>query len=220
MRLHTALVSVIDGGTERVFVRRLGVFAFPSQRQVCGANNLDEVHEVESLLAGLLLGVVEGVDVVVRPATEACIRMFAVHIRNHSIAELRPEAKLVDLVRESVGLVLEVVLEVVNVHVAVGERLSGRNVEVSDDFVDTDVSLQAASLPALLVEVLGVVLTFTLFHTFAATKRPRDGGVGITDFVAGVAAAGLDRVRGRGCAETFTAVVGVEMRGFIGVSVS
>lgn len=69
-------------------------------------------------------------------------------------------------------LVLEVVLEVVHVHVASGERLSGSDVEVSDDLVDSNATLETASLLSLLVEVLGVVFALALLNALAAAKRP------------------------------------------------
>lgn len=187
----------------------------PSERQIRRRNDLDEVHEVESLLGGGLLGVVERVDVVVCPSARACVRVLLLHVCDDSVAELRAEAEVVDLVREGMRLVFEVVLEVVDVHVPVGEGLAWCDVEVSDDFVDLDGAFETAAFFALGVQVLGVVLALALFNAFAAAKGPAYGSVGIADIVAGVAAAGLDGIGGGRCAVTFTTVVGVEMRGLI-----
>jgi hypothetical protein len=56
--------------------------------------------------------------------------------------------------------------------VAVGEGLSGGNVEVSDDLVDLDATLQATSLLALLIEMFGVVLSLALLDALTTAKRP------------------------------------------------
>jgi hypothetical protein len=90
--------------------------------------------------------------------------------------------------------------------------------EVADDFVDFDGAFETAAFFALGVEVLGVVFALALFDAFAAAKGPADGGVGVADVVAGVAAAGLGGIcRGWGSV-TFTAVVGVEVGGFVFVA--
>lgn len=121
----------------------------------------------------MLVGVVKGVDVVVRPSTRARALVLFLHVLNDHIAQLRTEAKLVDCVGESMRVfVLEVVLQVVYVKVAVGERLSGCNVEVSNHFVDADATFETTSFLTLLVEVLGVMFPLTLLYTFPTTERP------------------------------------------------
>lgn len=115
-------------------------------------------------------------------------------------------------------LVLEVVLEVVYVQVSVREGLSRGDVEVADDLVDLDAALKAASLLALGIEVFSVVLAFALLDTLTATERPRNGGIGVTYFIARVAAASLLCVGGSGGAVAFAAVVGGKMGGFVSVS--
>jgi len=59
-------------------------------------------------------------------------------------------------------------------HIAIGEGLSRRNVEVSNDLVYFDAALEAAPFLALRIEVFGIVLTLALFNTLTATERPRD----------------------------------------------
>jgi hypothetical protein len=126
---------------------------------------------------------------------------------------------MVDLVRKSVRVfVLEVILQVVNVHIASGERLSRGDVKVTDDLVDLDTALEPAALLSLSVEVLGVMFALALLHTLAATERPGYRGVCVADFVASIAAAGLDRVGRRGRTVAFSAVVGGKMLGFVLVS--
>ena len=105
-------------------------------------------------------------------------------------------------------LVLEVIFKVMYMEIAIGEGLSRGNVEVSNDLVHLDVALETASLLALLVEMLSVVLAFTLLDALATTERPRYGGVRIAHFVAGVAAVSLLCIGGGWSAVAFAAVVG------------
>lgn len=100
----------------------------------------------------MLVRVVKRVDVVVCPAARPGCEVFALHFGNDHIAELGTEAEAVDSVRERVRvLVLEVIFQVVHVQVAVGEGLSGGDVEVSNDLVDLDATLETASFLALCV---------------------------------------------------------------------
>jgi hypothetical protein len=126
---------------------------------------------------------------------------------------------MVDLVRESVRvLVLEVIFQVVNMHVASGERFSRSNVEVSDHLVDLDATLKTTALLSLSIEVLGVVFALALLYTLATTERPGYRGVCVANLVAGVAAAGLEPIGWRGRTIAFSAVVWCKMLGFILVS--
>jgi hypothetical protein len=126
---------------------------------------------------------------------------------------------MMNFVCECVRLVLEVVLKIVYVEVAIGERLSWCEVEVSNDLVDTDATLETATLLALSIEVFRVVLTLALLDAFTTAERPRDGRVGFTDFIARITAARLDGLVRRWGAEAFAAVVGIEVGGFVFVTV-
>jgi hypothetical protein len=172
--LNAALVVAFDGRTkELVVLSKARSLLLPAKGQVGGRHDLDEVHEIVGLFACLLLSVIKRVDVVASPSSWAGVLVLLLHVCNDRVAQLRTEAQVVDLVCERVRIfVLEVVLEVVHVHVASRERLSRRNVEVSNDLVDTNAALETASLLSLLVEVLGVVFTLTLLDTLATTKRP------------------------------------------------
>jgi hypothetical protein len=111
--------------------------------------------------------------VVVCPSPWPRIRMLPLHLLDHYIAQLWAKTEMVDLMREGMRvLILEVVLQIVDVQVAVRERLSGGDVEVSYDLIDADTALETASFLALLVEVLGVVFALALFYALAAPKRP------------------------------------------------
>jgi len=104
--------------------------------------------------------------------------VLPLHVLDNDIAKLGAEAKLVNLVGEGMRvLVFEVVLEIVNVQVAVGERFSRSNVKVTDDLVDADAALKTASFLTLLVEMFGVVFPLALFDSLSTTERPRYRGV-------------------------------------------
>ena len=90
----------------------------------------------------------------------------------------------------------EIILQIMHVCLSITEGFAGREMEVSDDFVDADSAFDAAPFAALFVEVLGVVFAGTLFDVFAPAKGPGDAGVGFADFGAGVAAAGFDCIGG------------------------
>ena len=214
--LDAALVVGINSGSEDVLVHAASrKNTLPSERKIRGRHDLDEVHVVVRLLSGLLFSVVEWVDVVVRPASRSSVRVLLLHVRDNSVAQLWAEAQVVNFVGKGMCLVLEVVLQVVDVHVAVRKGLSRCDVEVANDLVHFDTALETAAFLALGIEMLGVVLALTLFHTLAATKGPRDGGVCVSYIIAGVAAAGLLGVGWRGSSVAFTAVVGVEMSSFV-----
>ena len=108
---------------------------------------------------------------------------------------------------------LEVVIQVVHVHVAVAEAAPGRDVEVADHLVDAQAALDAAAFLALGVQPLAVVLPLALLDVLAAAEGPRHGRVRFPHFFARVAAAGLDGVGGRVGAVAAAAVVWVEVHG-------
>jgi hypothetical protein len=96
-------------------VDALALVLLPSERKVCRGNNLDKVHVIESALVGVLFGSIEGIDMVTCPHAP-----YASHGLDGALRNRRTEAQLVNLVSEAVpALVLEVVLQIVDVHVAV-----------------------------------------------------------------------------------------------------
>jgi hypothetical protein len=169
-----ATLQAINGRAQKlVLLSKARGLLLPAKGQVGSRDNFDEVHEVVSLLVGVLVGVVKGVDVVAGPSSGAVVLMLLLHVRDNDLAQLRTKAKMVNLVGKGVRVfVLEVVLEVVHVHVAVGEGLSGSDMEVSDDLVDSNATLETAALLSLLVEVLGIVFALTLLNALSATERP------------------------------------------------
>lgn len=70
VRLNTALICSINRGAEQLILfTGTTNLLLPAERQVSGRHDLDEVHVVVCLLVGVLLGVIERIDVVVRPST-------------------------------------------------------------------------------------------------------------------------------------------------------
>lgn len=137
----------------------------------------------------------------------------------HLIPQLRAKPQMMYLVAERMRfLAAEVVFEVVNVCLSIGKGLAGREVEVSDDLVDTDAAFDAAAFAALGVERFAVVFAFALFDVLAAAEGPADGGVGIAHFGTGIAAAWFGGTGGCRCAVALAAVGGVHVGGFIFVA--
>jgi hypothetical protein len=169
----------------------VGRLFLPTEGQVRGRDHFDKVHEVVGLLVSVLIRVVERVDVVVSPTARTTRKVLLLHILDHDVAQLRAKTQMMNGMCESVAsLILEEIFQIVHMQVPVRERLSRRNVKVSNDLVDANATLNAATFPTLLVEMFGVVFALALLDTLAATEGPGNGGVGIADLVARVAAAG------------------------------
>lgn len=70
--------------------------------------------------------------------------------------------------------VLEIIVQVVDMHVSVAEAAAWRNVKVTDNFVDPNSTLDPASFFTLRVETLCIPFLLTLLNIFAPAKSPRD----------------------------------------------
>lgn len=121
-----------------------------------------------------------------------------------------------DMVRHGMSLGrrevdVEVVFEIVGVHVPGRETAARGNVEIANHLVDTDYALQTTSFVALSVDSFRVVLAHALLDVLATSECPLFLRVRFPHFVACVAAAGLDGVVGRGSAAAFAAVCWVEV---------
>lgn len=189
----------------------------PAKRQEGRGHNLDKVHKVEVGVEGELLGIVKRVGVMAGPGRGTLAQLLG-----HGLGQLRAEAQVVDVVRKVVLLVargLPVVLQVVNVHVAVAEAATGRQMKVAHDLVHLQETIDAAALVALLLQALRVVLALALLKGLAVAKCPGNLSVRLADFLASVAAAGLfGIVRGRRSAAV-TAVTGIQVLGSVVVQV-
>ena len=185
----------------------------PSQREVGGADHLDEIHVVERRIVGQLVRFVQRVGVVVRPR-----HLLRAQGSGDVSRDLRSESQVVDRVGEGVGLMVlgrvEVVVQVVHVHGAVAEAASGGDVEVPDHLVDPKSAFDPTALLALGVELLAVVLPFALLDVFSLAEGPADASVCFSYFLAGGTAAWLLGGGWRGSAVAISAVVGGEMGGF------
>lgn len=111
--------------------------------------------------------------------------------------------------------VLEIVVQIMDVHVAIAETPTRSNVEVADNFVDTESTLNPATFLALRVQTLRIAFQLALLDIFSSTKRPRHRSIRFTDFVASIAAAGLLSVWWGWSTVTATTVIRVEMVGFV-----
>lgn len=214
MRFNTAGWAVCgavqsQGRARVVLVDVVGALGVPSQGQVRGRNNLDEVHEVVSGLVAHLGHSIQRVGVVVvgpLPALRDLVR------------KLRPESELVDGVAHGVFVIafqasVEICLQVMGMNISARERTAGRDVEVANHLVHTNVTLNAATLSALCINLVRVPFSETLFDIFALAKSPLLRGICVSDFTASVAASWLFRTLWRRCSSTFTTVIGVQVYG-------
>lgn len=120
-------------------------------------------------------------------------------LRDDIVRELWTKSEMMHLVGECVfcsATSSEIVFQVMHMHVAIAERLARGEMEVAHDLVDANTSLNAASFPALLVQVFRVVFPIALFYILATAERPGDAGISVADFSASVAAPCLLGVRG------------------------
>src|ERR1700744_1349235 len=94
--------------------------------------------------------------------------------------KLRPKPQRMDLMRKGVASFnwrVEVIVQVMDVHISIGEGAAWRDLEVAHHFVYPDDALDAAALLALGVESLAVAFSFALLDALAAAECPAVGGV-------------------------------------------
>jgi hypothetical protein len=212
----TAILGVTVGSEARVVLQKAGdleTLAVPAQREVRCRDNLYKVHEVEVGILDILAGTVKRVLVVVGPG-----RSLAADLASDFVGELRTKAEGVDDVGEVVRLALggvPVVLQIVNVHVAAAEASSRSKVEVANNLVHAQATLNAATFLTLSIQLLSIVLALTLLDALSTAKGPRRLGVGFTNFVTSLAAAGLSGIRRGLSTVAATAVGGIEVGGSI-----
>jgi len=120
-----------------------------------------------------------------------------------------------EVVLDIVRARLPVVLEVVNMVVAVAEASTGGKVEVSYNLVDPESAFDAAAFRLLFHQLLGIVLALTLLDVLPATKGPASPSVRLPDLLASVAAALLLRIGRRVGTVAPATVVGVEMGSYL-----
>lgn len=155
---HTVLVCLNAAGFAMTITSQLDelvgqvknrVLLLPAQGQVRSRNYLDKVHEVISLLFCLMLCIIKWVEMMVSPS-----HALLANASNNIIRQLRTKAKMMDIVGESMFDVIAaspVVLEIVNVHVTVAERLARCKVEIANNLVDTNSTFNTAAFSTLFV---------------------------------------------------------------------
>lgn len=90
--------------------------------------------------------------------------------------------------------------------------------EVADNLVDADDTFKTASFAALGFDALSVVFALALFNVGAFAEGPLFLRVCFSDFLASVAATGLDGIGRSWCPAALAAVLGVEVFCFFGVT--
>ena len=186
---------------------------FPAKRKVRRGNNLDKVHVVEVRISSALAGIIKGILAVVLPR-----EVVGGHLCKGRLWKLRAESEGVDHVGKVVLLAirgLDIVLQVVDVHISVAEAAARSQMEVSNNLVNLEGALDATSFGSLRVQLLGVVFALTLLDVLSPAKSPRGLRVGFSNFVAAVTAPRLDSVAGGRRTVAVTAVCRVEMNGRI-----
>ena len=89
--------------------------------------------------------------------------------------------------------------------------------EIADNLVDLEATLNATSFLALLVEAFGVVFARALLDSLATAESPASLRIGFSNFVASVAATRFDSINRRLCTIACTTVFRVQVFGaFVG----
>jgi hypothetical protein len=77
------------------------------------------------------------------------------------------------------------------VHVTIAVTAPWSNMKVANNLVHPDASLDSTTLLTLRIKPFTIVLAFALFDIFTSTKGPRGRCIGVSDFIAGIAASWL-----------------------------
>lgn len=70
------------------------------------------------------------------------------------------------------GRGIEVVVEIMYMHVTVAETSAWCNMKIANDFVHPEPAFYSATLFALLIQLFRVMLSLTLFDVFSAPEGP------------------------------------------------
>lgn len=149
MRLHTAILAPSHRAqgqniADLIPAARHQILGFPPEGQIRCRDDLDKVHVIKRRIVRHLLGPIQRVDVVVRPG-----RALRAQFLRHTLRDLRPEAQLVDLMRKGVATGdggIQVVVQVMDMHRPTAEATAWRNVEIPDDFIDSEAAFDPAPL--------------------------------------------------------------------------
>lgn len=123
----------------------------PPERQISSRHNLEEVHEIMRLLIRVLASLIQRTQMVIRPRHALLLAPSLDNIIRH----LRSEAQMMNLMTEGMRFsALEEVLQVMHVHIPITHTLSRREVEITNDLIDSHTARDQAALPPLFVEML------------------------------------------------------------------
>lgn len=173
MRLEAAVVVDAVRAQRQMLGRHRVESRTPSraQWQVRRRDDLDKVHVIVCALIGGLAGRVEGIEMVVCPGQRTVLA--SAQASAHGLGDLRPKAQLVDLVTESVRhRRVEVVVQVVYMHVGTAEASAWRHMKVAHHLVDPQVAFNTAAFFSLRIQPLAIVFAFALLHVLTSSKGP------------------------------------------------
>lgn len=142
---------------------------------------------------------------------------FLAHLLGNFLRKLGSKAERMDSVCEdmpSLNRCVEIIVQIVDVHIAVAETPSRCNVEVAHDLVHTNSSLNTTPLVSLRVQSLCIVFSLALLYILTTSKSPGYTGIRLSYFVASITAASFLCVRWRIRAVTSTTIIRVQMRSF------
>jgi hypothetical protein len=106
---------------------------------------------------------------------------------------------------------IEVVIEIMYVHVAIAEASPWCDMEVANDFVDSKASLYPTPLPPLRVQSLSIMFALALLDIFTTPESPGDRGVRLPNFITSIATAWFLRIRRRICTIASTTIGWIKM---------
>lgn len=101
--------------------------------------------------------------------------LLTAQLLRDAFRKLWPETERVNSMRKDMAAFdrgIEVIVQIVDVHVAIAETPSWRNVEVSNDLIDSEPAFYAASLLSLSIQSLSVVFALTLLNVLTSSEGP------------------------------------------------
>ena len=133
------------------------------------------------------------------------------------VRQLGTETEMMDFMGHGVPLLLreiahiDIVVEIMEVHKTICDAAAGSDVEVANDFVDTENTLNATAFFALGIKTLTIPFLRALLDIFSFLKGPRVLGISITHFFTRIATPWFTGI-GRGWRSTaFAAIVWVQV---------
>lgn len=145
-------------------------------------------------------------------------KLLCAHLGKCIIRKGRSKSERMDGMREWMATwdrSIEEIIEIVDMHIPVAETPSRRNVEISNNLIDSDASLDTAPLLSLQIQSFSVVFPFALFYILSPSKSPRLSGISFSNLLASITTSLLLCIWRRLCAVTTTTVVRSQVRSLI-----